>query len=253
MDNSSPITHVPLPTHGPILCRRCFIDTAPSMELGDWRVVDDSSAWGSTDPKILILGFSKGFTQATAATSSRFEDIPFKGMRPRLTEVLQILGVLSNNEQVDSKMVAFEPDLAFGSLIRCSLSRYNKAKNKHECTGPIMPKAFIDPAIAPVVSRCIETYLGNFSPRLKLVILLGTGDAYINGCRDKIRRLHERRFCEINPVAYQTGPVTWVHAGHPSRGNGYHSAWMKGDHTNKQGQKRIFAVEAIAAILGLRA
>ena len=50
-----------------------------------------------------------------------------KAMRPRLTETLRSLGLLSQGEDVDHKMLADETDFSFGSLVRCSLARGNDA------------------------------------------------------------------------------------------------------------------------------
>lgn len=202
--------------------------------------------WGSADPEILVLGFSKGFTQANAARSGRFEDIPFKDMRPRLTKVLDTLKVLGPTEQADDRMVATETRLAFGSLVRCSLSRFHPKKGKHLCSGEIMPKAFKEPQALPFVKRCTDTYLRHLPPRLRLVVLLGTDDRYIKGCRRTIQDLHGHEFRDVNEVAYRTGPVTWVHASHPSRTNGYYSTWMEGDPSTKQGNKCARAIEAVA-------
>lgn len=246
MGIQSTISRAPFPAHGPIACRRCFTVPEPVLDVGPWRAVNDPGAWGSADPEILVLGFSKGFTQASAARSGRFEDIPFKGMRPRLTEILRTLGVLGPAEQVDARMVAGERRLAFGSLVRCSLSRLNPAKQAHECTGPIMPKAFVEREAAPIVQRCAETYLRDLPPNLTLVLMLGTGDAYIEGCRRTIRALHGREFRDVNEVAYRTGSVTWVHVSHPSGLNGHYAAWMQGDASEKQGRKRLLAMIAVS-------
>ncbi len=248
MDSLSTIPHASLPAHGPIACRRCFTDAAPQMDLGPWRVVNDPGAWGSASPEILVLGFSKGFTQAALARSGRFEDIPFAKMRPRLTEVLRVLGVLGPAETVDGRMVASERRLAFGSLVRCSLSRVNEKTGKRECTGPIMSKAFTEAEAAPIVWRCAEAHLRHLPPSVRLVLMLGTGDAYIAGCREVARGLHGPRFAPINDVAYQTGSTVWAHVSHPSGLNGYHPAWMRGDPAEKQGRKRLLAMQAIATV-----
>jgi len=248
MDSLSTIPHADLPAHGPIACRRCFTDAAPQRDLGPWRVVNDPGAWGSSAPEILVLGFSKGFTQAALARTGRFEDIPFAKMRPRLTEVLRVLGVLGPDETVDARMVASERRLAFGSLVRCSLSRLNEASGKRECTGPIMTKAFAEAQAAPIVRRCAETHLQQLPASVRLVLMLGTGDAYIEGCRGVVRSLHGPRFAPLNPVAYRTGTTVWVHVSHPSGMNGYHSAWMRGDPAEKQGQKRLLAMKVVAAL-----
>ncbi|MGZ5121053.1 MAG: hypothetical protein ACXWCK_33715 [Burkholderiales bacterium] len=105
-----------LPPHGRISCRRCFSGAESTQTIGKWQMVNDPAAWGSATPRILILGFSKGFTQANAFRSGRFEDIPFKDMRTRLTEELRLLGVIGSSEAVDQKMVASETEIGFGSL-----------------------------------------------------------------------------------------------------------------------------------------
>jgi hypothetical protein len=142
------ITLAPTPTanllqHGRIACRRCFSSDDSTQTIGKWQMVNDPAAWGSANPTILILGFSKGFTQANAFRSGRFEDIPFKDMRTRLTEEMRMLGVIGKSEIIDQKMVATETEIGFGSLVRCSLSRVNK-KGVLACTGEVMPKAIDD-------------------------------------------------------------------------------------------------------------
>src|SRR5690606_20450977 len=103
--------------HGRIMCRRCFTNDGDAQTIGKWQMINDPGAWGAAKPKVLILGFSKGSTQATAYRTGRFEDIPFKDMRKRLTEELRLLGIIGATENVDERMVASERDLAFGSLV----------------------------------------------------------------------------------------------------------------------------------------
>src|SRR4051812_25608916 len=92
---------ITLPPHGLIACRRCFSSDEQSQAVGKWRMVNDPAAWGAATPTILILGFSKGFTQADAFRTGRFEDIPFKDMRSRLTEELRLLGIIGKSEVID--------------------------------------------------------------------------------------------------------------------------------------------------------
>lgn len=232
-----------LPVHGWVACRRCFTAPAPLLEIGPWRAVNDPGAWGSATPKVLVLGFSKGFTQANASRSERFEDIPFKGMRVRLTETLRVTGVLGPFETVDQKMVSTEREMAFGSLVGCSLSRRSK-NGRFECTGPIMAKAFLE-EVAPMVRRCAEIFLTKLPPSMRLILMLGTGDAYIARCRALIRSLFDPNFEVINDVSYRAGDAVWVHISHPSGLNGHHPAWMSGNPRDKQGRKRLLAMEAI--------
>lgn len=54
-----------------------------------FHVVNDPGAWGAADPEILVLGISKGFTQARALESGEFDSVPFRGIRDRLQEALR--------------------------------------------------------------------------------------------------------------------------------------------------------------------
>jgi hypothetical protein len=226
-------------------CRRYFTIEREVEEIGLWQVVNDPGAWGAQRPRILVLGFSKGFTQANAYHTEPFEAVPFKGMRARLTDALRRIGLLGDNETVDSRFAATEREFGFGSLVRCSLSRLNVAKDKRECTGEVMPKAFIEPVRA-VVRRCAQTYLANLPDTVRLVVMLGSSDSYINGCRNLIRSLYGAGFKDVNKVAYQTSGVLWVHVAHPSRGNGNFTRWMIGAPSDASGVKLRSALEAIS-------
>lgn len=247
MANTNTIPNM-LPAHGPIPCRKCFSSTEPVIDLGPWRIVNDPGAWGAARPRVLVLGFSKGFTQATASRSGRFEDIPFKGMRPRLSETLHALGVLKPGQDVSRRMVTAEDEIAFGSLVRCSLSRYNSKSQRHECTGTIMPAAFVEEA-ASIVHRCAQTYLAVLPSSVRLVVMLGTADLYVKRCRELIGSIYPSGLEVINDVSYRTGGVVWVHASHPSGLNGHHASWMTGSRSDKQGQKKVLALEAVAHAL----
>ncbi|WP_306222525.1 hypothetical protein [Bosea beijingensis] len=236
------------PSHGPISCARCIAPDQRVAEVGRWRVVNDPGAWGSSDPLVLILGFSKGFTQADAYAQGDFDAVPFKGMRPRLTAALRAVGVLAAAEAVEERMRHQEQDFAFGSLVRCSLSRrveeYDHPSATYSCTGSVMPLAFRE-EISRVVRACAETYLGNLPRRLRLVLMLGTTDSYIDSCRNLVRALHPTSFKAINSVSYASRGVTFCHISHPSPLNGHHSNWLAGSSATKPGRKREEAIEAV--------
>jgi hypothetical protein len=236
-----------LPPHGRITCRKCFTTERDVEEIALWQAVNDPGAWGSDQPTVLVLGFSKGFTQADAYRSGNFEAIPFKKMRPRLTDALRRLGVLSSTEIIDTKFSAAESDFAFGSLVRCSLSRLNEKERKRECTGAVMPKAFTEP-VRVMVRRCAETYLTNLPASLRLVIMLGSGDPYIEGCRNLVQSIYGAGFENINEVAYQTPGVVWIHIAHPSGMNGFFKPWMNGSQSDPSGNKLLMALKALSRL-----
>lgn len=239
-----------LPPHGPMSCRRCFPGSINTPLIrGRWQAINDPGAWGSQTPRVLVLGFSKGFTQANAYANGNFEDIPFKGMRRRLTEMLQSLGVLPETDEVGGKFAPGEKDFAFGSLVRCSLARRDNS-GKLGCTGPIMPKAFVE-EVASVTRTCAETYLTKIPDRTKLVLMLGTADSYVGSCMALIRSLHPSTFGRLNSMSYRASGSVFVHVSHPSGSNGHHSAWMSGGAGTKSGAKRKQAEVGVQAALGV--
>jgi hypothetical protein len=140
-------------------------------------------------------------------------------------------------------MIADERDFAFGSLVRCSLARMND-KGRLECTGQVMPKAFKE-EIASHLRRCAEAFLARPPETLRLVLMLGTTDSYVEGCRRVIASLYGPRFSNINEISYRTGDIIWTHISHPSGLNGHHPAWMAGDSATTAGRKRHLAMKAV--------
>lgn len=236
---------ITFPAHGPLSCARCFPDDRNLIAPGQWRVVNDPGAWGSTNPRILVLGFSKGATQANAFRNRPFDAVPFAGARQRLTSVLQRIGVLSSNETVDQRMRADEPDFAFGSLVRCSLSRRDGEGGAYRTSGPLIKKAFQEPEALAVVRNCMQRYLAKLPERLRLVILLGNDSGYVDACFREMQRLYSTGLQRINDVAYGNDEVTWVHVTHPSPGNGHFNTWLTADGNHTAGRKRELAIAAV--------
>ncbi len=236
-----------LPAHGPIACRRCFQDVdGDVLEIGKWRAVNDPGAWGTATPRILILGFSKGFTQANAYRSGKhFENVPFANMRVRLEASLKMLGFLATGDDIDSKFNSVEQQFAFGSLVRCSLSRQDEATGKYQCIGKVMPKAFSE-AINPVVQRCASTFLSCLPQGVEIVVMLGNSDAYLKSCRELISSLHPSTFMDVNDVAYRANEALWVHLAHPSGLNGWFKDWFAAGSDTASGRKCILAQQALA-------
>src|SRR5690606_32655132 len=110
-----------LPSHGRVDCRKCFGAKAGStLERGKWRLQNDPCHWGSPNPEVLVLGFSKGFTQVDALTNLPFADVPFKGMRDRLGRTLESFGLLPHASLINQQFSNPGNRIAFASLIRCS-------------------------------------------------------------------------------------------------------------------------------------
>ena len=73
-----------LPSHGRVSCSRCYLDPAPLFDEskrieGEWRITANPLAWGNTNPEVIVLGFSKGPTQAGALASTPHEPNRLQG------------------------------------------------------------------------------------------------------------------------------------------------------------------------------
>jgi hypothetical protein len=239
-----------LPKHGRIDCKVCFeSNLSLATPHKDWKMVNDPGAWGGGEnPEYLVLGFSKGATQANYYDNGSFEGVAFKGMRPRLTEALRVVGVLSSIETVDTKIMNSRSNIAFGSLIRCSVSRRDakaSAQKKGEvysCTGPLIKKSFTE--IPDVIDKCTDRYLTNLPKSIKVVFLLGNDTGYVKRCRKLLQRKFYDDFNEINAMAVFADNRTWVHLSHPSGMNGHFNKWLTA--SDGAGIKRKEAIAAVS-------
>lgn len=235
-----------LPCHGKLNCRKCFTTGENVLTVGPWRLRNDPGHWGSSNPKILVLGFSKGSTQADVYANGRFEDVPFAKCRTRLASILRTLGLLGDTDNIDAKFTANEVDFAFASLVRCSLARWNDKSKSYQTSGAIIQQAFREPFPLSVIHNCIERFLSALPERLKLIVMLGIDDAYVENCRIVLSRLHTLH--SINDVSYTNGMVTWVHVAHPSRANVHLTTWLSGNPSQAAiARKRELAKNAVAA------
>lgn len=228
-----------LPCHGKMSCKKCFGEYARPAELGpDWKIRNDPGAWGSSEPEILVLGFSKGSTQSNIYENGHFNDVAFGGpARERLNRALQSVSLIKPGEHVSNIIADKNGDMAFGSLVRCSLTRTDK-NNKHTCTGALINKSFKE--IPQILNNCVSEYLTQLPECTRLVIMLGSGDAYIRNCR-KLLASHGH-VSEVNTVSYTVNGRLFVHLTHPSPGNGHFTAWING------AEKQQLAANAIQAV-----
>src|SRR6185437_16755852 len=251
MDN--PGTAAMLPAHGRIACANCFpsmhaVWERSVMSKAGWRLENNPLAWGGQNPRVMVLGFSKGDRQcAVIRDGAPLESIPFAGMRSNLTAILRKLGLLEENRTVDQIIATHGPDYHFGSLVRCSIAKLDPGNGKALKAGDIIAAAATDPVGREIVSTCSERYLKELPSRLRNVVLLSNDDAWIDYCFQIVRRLHAgaRR---VNDVAYRTGDVMWIHVVHPSGSSGRHiPAWLGGA-DGKQGRKGQLAVDAARSL-----
>ena len=240
------------PRHGKIDCNVCFDDgvtlTKPNC---NWKMINDPGAWGGGEnPEYLVLGFSKGATQANYYDSGAFEKVAFKGMRPRLTHALRAVGILSDIETADEKIEDPNSNIAFGSLIRCSVSRIDERATKqkgvetYSCTGPLIKKSFKE--IPDILTRCTDNFLSRLPKSIKVVFMLGNDDGYVKSCQKLLMDKFSDDFNIINPMAVYADNRVWVHLAHPSGLNGHFGKWLNAE--DGAGIKRKEVIEAISSL-----
>lgn len=237
-----------IPPHGRINCSKCFNTECEwdknNIEAEGYMLENNPCAWGSSNPQILILGFSKGYNQTRNILESNLNDIPFRKMRNRLDSALKRVGVLKEFESVNQKINESETEFAFGSLIRCSISKFNPKKNKYEKTGNnILSSTFKNKFAGQIAHNCIEKYLTDLPEKTKLIILLGNDDKYMEYLEELLTKFYPD-INRINQVAYKVKDKTFVHIAHPSGQNGHFGSWLNGIQ-GAQANKRDLAIQAI--------
>jgi hypothetical protein len=63
-------------THGWLNCRRCFKGNKDPFIYKNWELHNDPGYAGSSSPRILVLGFSKGAIQSEIAKQGDYDKVP---------------------------------------------------------------------------------------------------------------------------------------------------------------------------------
>lgn len=234
-----------LHSHGRIACTACFpagsTDFAPHPK---WTMRNDPGAWGSANPTILVLGFSKGATQKDIYDTGTFDDIAFGGQETRanLTNILRTARLIGQYQTAADLIRSSELGFAFGSLVRCSCARIDEKESKergkavYRTSGALILKSFKE--IPRVIETCSRRYIANLPASLRLLCFLGVTDGYIKQCRQLVRGLYPDGFEDIDDVSYKTSRFMCVHLTHPSKGNGTVDAWLNTDVSNPHESSR---------------
>lgn len=238
-----------LPTHGRLSCRKCYESNSSDRCLPHpkWQMVNDPGHWGSSTPEYLVLGFSKGATQSETFRTGRHEEVAFAKMRPRLEQELKLLGALKSHESVNDKIKRPDSNIAFGSLIRCSLTREDakasakQSKRIFASSGSLIVKSFSE--VPHIIKNCVGEYLTQLPSSLKVIFFLGTSDTYVREVKQVIHQRYPDSYRELNSMAFQADDKKWVFIAHPSPANGTFGNWLSADDTS--GAKRELAYQAL--------
>jgi len=246
-------TKTSLPGHGWIGCNRCIPESENQLLLGsgsppEFKIEKPNASWGSSNPLIVVLGFSRGTNQKTTLP---FDEIAFAGMRPQLTKILQKLGLMEGSNFVGNRINSQESIYHFGSLFRCSVSMWDKNKKSYSKSGGGILEKFVKAKEnQDVANNCIEQHLGKLPETTRLVLMLGNSGKYVDQCEKLVSGVHPG-IQRINEVSYGNEKVTWVHTIHAKAQGSYLPQWLEGRDT-AIGKKLKPAINAVklSGVLG---
>lgn len=219
-----------LPASGRIACARCFSSCGTSIQFdqtkrseGDWRITANPLAWGNVTPEVIVLGFSKGPTQAGALLSTHHNEIAYKGGRHNVGKILAHVGLIAADDPTNlSRAVSqaisdTQGRFHFGSLIRCTVERFESGSSEWKGSGGGMLDKFVaTPFGREVAGNCANQFLAALPSATKLVVMFGLGTA-LNYVRESFKLYEQARkgsWNWINDVSYTDGKIIVVHVEH---------------------------------------
>lgn len=251
-----------LPISGRVDCALChrsesiIFDQTRRIE-GNWRITANPLAWGNPNAEIVVLGFSKGPTQAGALTTISHDQIAYKGSRKAVGKILAHVGLIPKADPETLRRTADRivsdrtGRFHFGSLIRCTVERYDEKDNLWKGSGGGMLDKFVATSFGQeVAGRCSTRFLGELPPQTRLVVLfgLGTGGNYVREARRLIERARPGTWRRINEVAYTDGKVTFVHVEHFAAQGALIPNWL-GERPSDRARLGVLAREAVQQAL----
>lgn len=249
-----------LPAAGRIPCTACHrgqpfqFDRTRTTE-GSWRITNNPLAWGSSEPEVVVLGFSKGPTQAGALASKPHNQIAYKAGRGNLAKILHHIGLLSapDSRLVDQAIADPAGRFHFGSLIRCTVEQHDPRKGWSGTGGGMLDKFVATPFGREVLTNCSTRFLAALPNRTRLVVMLGMGSKqnYIRSCQGAFAAARPGRWLTLNEVAYTDGHITVVHTEHFAAQGALIPNWLSGN-GHPRGRFGLLAQEAVRAA-GVRA
>ena len=251
-----------LPHSGRITCTLChgrpivFDETQTYNEEKDWRITANPMAWGNDRPEVLVLGFSKGPSQAGELRRLPHNDIPFRKGRLNVGKILAHVGLLPSTTPDELKraveLAIADPEGRFGwgSLVRCTVERFDNKKERWVGSG-----GMIDPFMQTrfgqqTSTTCATRFIGSLPIETKLVIMfgLGAGGSYVSAARKIIEKARPGMWRTVNEVAYTDSKITVVHVEHFASQGALIPNWL-GQNDHDRARLGEFARAAVALTL----
>lgn len=248
-----------LPEHGRVDCALCHrgkpyeFDRTRTEDAG-WRITNNPMAWGNSEPEVVVLGFSKGPTQAGALSSQAHDQIAFRGGRTNLAKILHHVGLLPapDGHLVDRAIADRHGRFHFASLVRCTVERRDPKKASWTGTGGGMLDRFVASDLGKiVVSNCTDRFMRDLPTPTKLVVMLGLGtrQGYVAACRRVFSETRPGPWRSENEVTYTDGKVVVVHTEHFAAQGPLLPNWLSGDR-HERGRLGKLASAGVQLALG---
>lgn len=233
---------IELPESGRIECTRCFeeysnvVFNETRREEGGWRITANPLAWGNAiSPAVVVLGFSKGPTQANVLMTQPHYDIAYKSKRKNVGKILFHIGLLSEDDEGDyepavSKAIADRSGpFHFGSLVRCTVERFDVKQESWKGSGGAMLDKFVATSFGQqVANNCTDKFLSRLPASVKLVVMFGLGTRlnYVKASFNLYRNARKGPWRMLNEVAYTDESIVVVHVEHFASQGANISRWL---------------------------
>jgi hypothetical protein len=248
-----------LPDSGRINCTLCygrpivFDETRTESGDKDWRITANPLAWGNPRPEVLVLGFSKGPSQADELRRLPHNDIPYRKGRLQVGKILVHVGLLpaASPDELKSSVERAIADsngrFGWGSLIRCTVERFDTKKRDWVGSGGMINQFMATPFGKNISTACATRFLRDLPQETKLIMMfgLGVGGAYVGMARKVIQAARPGDWRTVNEVAYTDGKVTVVHVEHFASQGANIPNWL-GQNNHPRAQLGRLAKEAVA-------
>lgn len=247
-----------LPLHGRVNCTKCFssekaveFDVTKRTE-GKWRITANPCAWGNHEPEVLVLGFSKGPTQAGALVTFPHDEIAYKGGRKNIGKIFQHIGLIPPTDEnllaeaisdlISDKNGRFH----FASLNRCTVEQLKTGEWK-ATGGGILDKFIESPFGKEISTNCSTQFLKDLPTKTKLIVMFGTGSKlnYVRHAFELYKKVRGGEWAWINEVSYTDGKIVVVHTEHFISQGSYISDWL-GKDNHPRGLYGVMAKQAVA-------
>ncbi len=254
-----------LPRSGRVDCTVChgggsvvFDRTQRLSQDGDWRITANPIAWGNPNAEVVVLGFSKGPTQAGELATTPHDQIAYKKGRGWVGKILAHVGLIEGGDTatlrttVDRLIADPAGRFHFGSLIRCTVERRD-GKGWKGTNGNMLDGFMAAPFGREVATNCARRFLANLPSTTRLVVMfgMGTGGNYIREARILVQRARPGRWRTVNQVAYADEHVTFVHVEHFASRGSLIPDWL-GENGHPREKLGTLAREAVTAALAPR-